>query len=541
LTSGRLFRTVVCAKIKALIALLTKDNTVEVAIKKFASYMATNVPFMIMSNNFSIKNILSLFGSNALVHVFSSIVSICKKPMYTITVYETLNTSNHKHNTNSTSNKIYSNLKLYISNNTKHTKHIQPEICDRLDTIDTIDNSQDIKQLSTASTEYDYMLMKDVPVYTVDSVIHNNDVEITHTFNETNNYFTISSNQQEHVTNFMNMIIDYKADDKYIGNIIYVFSAYNASCATLRLNNPKSFDNIFLKEKDKKFIIDKIDIFLRSEQLYKEKCMPYKIGFILYGNEFGTGKSSTHYALSKYFKLPIYFLSADGNLSGQVDTIPPRSIIVIEEIDLYSIYTIANSSGSTISDYDEDGNSRLLDMLILLDGTAYLYGCIVIITTNNIDKIDPRILRPGRIDHRIEYTKCDLHQINCILKYYCDSENVLSDEIKQKLIGNISPATLVNQYILSTVGNIDQLIADITQYITSIESVNNSTKPTDNNNTDNNNNNTDNNNTNIDKSIDTNIDKSIDTNNNVVKDTVDEDSEDIDSDSLIYHQCTNET
>lgn len=45
----------------------------------------------------------------------------------------------------------------------------------------------------------------------------------------------------------------------------------------------------------------------------------------------------------------------------------------------------------------------LSDILEVLDGIIDMPGRVIILTTNHHEKLDPALMRPGRIDHVIEF------------------------------------------------------------------------------------------------------------------------------------------
>ena len=75
--------------------------------------------------------------------------------------------------------------------------------------------------------------------------------------------------------------------------------------------------------------------------------------------------------------------------------------------------------------------------------------CIVIMTTNYVDKLDNALIRSGRMDHKINFANVNNDQITQIIKYYCN-ENVNPDLIKQI---NISVSELINTIIIPNLNN----------------------------------------------------------------------------------------
>ena len=68
-----------------------------------------------------------------------------------------------------------------------------------------------------------------------------------------------------------------------------------------------------------------------------------------------------------------------------------------KDVKNYSKYKKNNST--------EDG-LKLSHILNVFDGLLEMPGRIIIITTNHPEKIDEALLRPGRIDRKIEFKKC---------------------------------------------------------------------------------------------------------------------------------------
>ncbi|KAF7325522.1 hypothetical protein MKEN_00401300 [Mycena kentingensis (nom. inval.)] len=173
-------------------------------------------------------------------------------------------------------------------------------------------------------------------------------------------------------------------------------------------------------------LVNDVKEFINSEDWYSEAGIPHRRGYLLYGPP-GTGKTSTIYALAGTLNLEIYSLSLasdfvdDAFLQRAADEIPKNSIFLIEDIDC----AFASRSG-----YEEDNLGRLardafdLDddmpmsmrvprsevtlsrLLNVIDGVGSEGGKLFFATdmqTNYIDRLDLALLRPGRIDHKVQY------------------------------------------------------------------------------------------------------------------------------------------
>lgn len=161
----------------------------------------------------------------------------------------------------------------------------------------------------------------------------------------------------------------------------------------------RSFDTIFIEDSLKIELKECISTFISSEKLYKNLGLPYQLGILLYGPP-GTGKSSIVRALASEINYGIYYLSPSllTKLPTAVASLPNKTILVIEDID----------SNVVTEDREEDektpvfGKFGLGDILNSIDGLLAPTGRILISTTNHIEKLDAALIRPGRIDYKIE-------------------------------------------------------------------------------------------------------------------------------------------
>lgn len=98
------------------------------------------------------------------------------------------------------------------------------------------------------------------------------------------------------------------------------------------------------------------------------------------------------------------------------------SIIFIDEID--AVGTRRTGSGSSGS---KEIQRTMLELLTQLDGFDDRGDVKVIMATNQIDKLDPALLRPGRIDRKIEFPLPDLKTKMRILGIHTKKMNLDPD------------------------------------------------------------------------------------------------------------------
>jgi chaperone BCS1 len=209
-----------------------------------------------------------------------------------------------------------------------------------------------------------------------------------------------------------------------------------------------------------------IDGFIAHENFYHQNGIPYKKGMIFYGPP-GCGKTSTIYAITHYLSRNLYFirlneLNSGDKLKTAVSKIPENAIVVIEDIDRYKVThkdtdstttepsKVDSKHDSSSSEGEEETkpsekdtattivftskkskskeNGILATLLEVLDGYNYLHGAIIILTTNHIEKLDPALIRPGRMDHKFFFGYLIEQQIRDIMGHFYSGITKPKDE-----------------------------------------------------------------------------------------------------------------
>lgn len=153
--------------------------------------------------------------------------------------------------------------------------------------------------------------------------------------------------------------------------------------------------------------------FLASEDFYNQAGVPHRRGVLLWGPP-GTGKTTTIYSIAGELGLEIYSLSLsssmvdDGILQAAASSIPKDGILLIEDIDCAFPNRDDDDENLKFAEASFHGRRRgsavtMSGLLNFLDGVGSDEGKLFFATTNYVDRLDPAILRPGRIDKKIEY------------------------------------------------------------------------------------------------------------------------------------------
>lgn len=179
----------------------------------------------------------------------------------------------------------------------------------------------------------------------------------------------------------------------------------------------KSFDQVVLPKEMKESLIKDIDEFLVSEKWYEEKAIPYKRGYLFYGTP-GNGKTSVSVAMANYLNRSIHTVTIseitdDASMRSVFRGVKASAVLLFEDVD--TMFDGRKSKkGASFSTF-----------LNCLDGVFYKHGSIVIMTTNYVNKLDPALIRPGRIDFKAEIINPEFDEVkNYIELFYNKSLNI---------------------------------------------------------------------------------------------------------------------
>lgn len=105
---------------------------------------------------------------------------------------------------------------------------------------------------------------------------------------------------------------------------------------------------------------------------------------------------------------------------------------------------------------------KMLELLRIFDGYTTLTDTIIIFTTNNREKLEEALLRPGRIDSQYYFGVVDAPQLQKIMKFYFGNDVTLDENQIRTIVRNCyTPAFIINSVIMPNIDNIEKVIQEL--------------------------------------------------------------------------------
>ncbi|RLN34892.1 hypothetical protein C2845_PM03G22450 [Panicum miliaceum] len=218
-------------------------------------------------------------------------------------------------------------------------------------------------------------------------------------------------------------------------NIDYCSS--NKVWSYIDFEHPTTFDTLAMHPEKKRKIMDDLDDFRSSREYYRRVGKAWKRGYLLYGPP-GTGKSSMIAAMANYLNYDIYdieltMVPSNNDLRKLFIETKGKSIIVIEDIDCSLDLTGHRSGGSSadagaanpLAQLAGAKRKRASEMMLsgllnFIDGiwSAHSGERIIVFTTNHAERLDPALVRRGRMDMRVEMSYCCFEAFTTLARNY---------------------------------------------------------------------------------------------------------------------------
>ncbi|KAJ6760586.1 ATP BINDING PROTEIN [Salix purpurea] len=210
--------------------------------------------------------------------------------------------------------------------------------------------------------------------------------------------------------------------------------------------HPATFDTLAMEPAKKQDIIEDLVTFSKSKDFYARIGRAWKRGYLLYGPP-GTGKSTMIAAMANLLNYDVYDLELTAvkdntELRKLLIETTSKSIIVIEDIDC-SLELTGQRSKKEEKSADEDREKTEIEtskehhkeetgsrvtlsgLLNFIDGIWSACGGerIIVFTTNYVEKLDPALIRRGRMDKHVELSYCSFEAFKVLSRNYLRLES----------------------------------------------------------------------------------------------------------------------
>jgi len=196
-----------------------------------------------------------------------------------------------------------------------------------------------------------------------------------------------------------------------------------------------TYQDIGGMDMQKQEVREAVELPLTQHELYKQIGIDPPRGVLLYGPP-GTGKTMMAKAVANATTASFISMAGSEFVQKYLGEGPRMvrdvfrlarenapSIVFIDEID-----SIATKRFDAQTGADREVQRILIELLTQMDGFDQATNVKVIMATNRADTLDPALLRPGRLDRKIEFPNPDRRQKRMVFTA-CTSKMNLSEEV----------------------------------------------------------------------------------------------------------------
>lgn len=235
---------------------------------------------------------------------------------------------------------------------------------------------------------------------------------------------------------------------------------------TFQIQTNKTLQNTILSKNVENNLLNDVHTFINNEDYYNIKGIPYKRGYLLYG-EPGTGKTSLIKSIASHYCMDIYLINMS-EIKDEKDltllfqgtrSCQGYHILCFEDIDRCK-FLYKGRWG------DMGDNDKVRTFINEIDGIVEIPKRLTFFTANNKKILDdwPALIRPGRIDKAIKLSYCDADQVNRLYNHYTNCNNKLDiDSLDMK----ITPAQVVKKILKNPEMNPDKFKEEL-EYVKEI-------------------------------------------------------------------------
>ncbi|NXS62088.1 BCS1 protein, partial [Brachypteracias leptosomus] len=217
----------------------------------------------------------------------------------------------------------------------------------------------------------------------------------------------------------------------------------------------RPLSSVVLEEGVSERLVQDVKEFIDNPQWYTERGKALLGGYLLYGPP-GCGKSSFITALAGELQYSICLLSlsdrslSDDRLNHLLSVAPQQSIILLEDVD--AAFISRDLAAENLVKYQGMGQLTFSGLLNALDGVASAEARIIFMTTNYVDRLDPALVRPGRVDLKQHVGPCSHWQLTRMFqRFYPGQPPALAERFAEQALvvsREISAAQVQGHFML---------------------------------------------------------------------------------------------
>lgn len=199
-----------------------------------------------------------------------------------------------------------------------------------------------------------------------------------------------------------------QARDEYLATLpksmdFYRWSAHDYDWVPVQLPL-RSLESVYMPEGLVQDLLEDMRFFIDNKQMYIDLGTPRRRGYLFEGPP-GTGKTTLIIALASELKLPVYAISLNqpdltgDKLTDLLNNCAKPAIVIFEDADCLQMTRKRDEAEESVLGTTPNG-LNLGDVLNALDGIGASEERLVFMTTNHPEKLDPALVRSGRIDRK---------------------------------------------------------------------------------------------------------------------------------------------
>lgn len=203
-------------------------------------------------------------------------------------------------------------------------------------------------------------------------------------------------------------------------------------------------------------IEEDVKAFVNARVWYRNMGIPHRRGLLFYGPP-GNGKSTMGMYLAGMLKVDAYVINlsavgmSDTSFAAALGEVPVGAVVIMEDIDAAMLNRDATAGKSL----------TFSGVLNALDGPTAADGRLLVITTNHPERLDPALIRPGRVDRMFELPNATQSQAERLFLRFFDNAPELAARFGELYGDGTHSMASLQERLLSSRNNPAAILEDV--------------------------------------------------------------------------------